>query len=209
VKRLLLALPFVGGLGAWLFGDLAVAVSLGFCAVYVILWSVRLPLEDFIHLATLKEFILSGGNCVIDLPTSCNICATQTRHAHMTEILGSVASEKQCAAYGASKLSETLLIDVRHSWESGIGGTLILLLIWGVLSFAKIQTPPVQPFRPSAVKEVDVVAVQVSEQSSVAGNSKSGSDVWKVSLTLLFNLYKLVFWLDFLHWFRKQNQKFR
>ena len=185
-KYLLLSIiPIAIGVGAWwLIGDLAIAVSMMVCTVYIVLLSVKVPLEDWIHLNKVRTQVEERRNERHVLYDPCpKKCRSDKRHTHVGELLDIVPAEKTIFGYGAAKLAGKLLIDIRHSWEQGIGAALILLVIWGVLSFAKVQGPGpiVQP-----------------PNIGVAG------DIWKASLTALVGFFKLGTSAEFLHWFRKQ-----
>lgn len=174
----------IGVLVWWLIRDLAIAVSMVVCSVYVLLLSVKLPLEEWIHLNKVKTKLEERRDEPVVLHEQCPKCKSEKRHSHVGEMLDIVPAEKTIFGYGTAKLAGKLLIDIRHSWEQGIGAVIVLLVIWGVLSFAKIQGPD---------------ANEQPQNVGVVG------DIWKASLTALVGFFKLGTSAEFLHWFRKQH----
>jgi hypothetical protein len=167
------------GCVAWLFfRDAGITVSIAIAAVYILLLSINVPLDDWARVENLRS-VLGGKNAAISLLDPCPADSESHRHVHFAEVLENVPAEKMCRAHGALKLTEKLIRDVRHDWERGVFWAFMLFLIWGVLSFGKpnggsstsgvTTAPPVDrnglTSLPADGRRVDVVEEMVNFES--------------------------------------------
>lgn len=181
---LFLAATITGTVAWFVFHESGIVVSIAICSVYIALLSAKLPIHSWIRLDAVQSLVEQGKTMVVSLSDPCEFNDNGTkRHVHFEEVVGHVSSEKLVRAYGAAKMSEKLLKDVRHDWEKGVGGAILLLVVWGVFAFAR--TP----------------------NSAMTTGSIQTFDWTKAGATVVIGFFRLFTSVEFLHWFRKQNSQ--
>lgn len=161
-----------------------IAVSVVYAALYVVLYSIKLPLERWAQIDRL-ESVMSRKKDAIYLHDPCpESDAINKRHVHFDEILSLTTGEELCRTHGSMHLTKKFVRDVQSAWLVGVAVTIVALVVWGALAFTKPNstTPPSAP--------------------AVASASR---DFSKASSTIILGSFPLASSALTLLWFRKQN----